>query len=178
MKHILDFAGFGSIWLRQFDSNISIKWLSQNIKQCYCDMHIQEWNNFFETSPKAIIYRLFKTEHIYEPCLNILSLKIEKIFTRFRLYNHRIPIESGRRLNIPNGEIICIMCNRGCIGDEFHYLFQCTVLNDLRKRYLCPYYCKHPSVIKMNDLFNKHSKVVLINSCQYLKLFQKNDINC
>ena len=61
------------------------------------------------------------------------------------------------------------MCNQECIGDEFHYLFQCTVLNDLRKRYLSPYYCKHPSENEMNQLFNKHRKVVLINICQYLK---------
>ena len=126
-------------------------------------------NNFLETSQKAIIYRLFKTEHIYEPYLNILSLKNRKVFIRFRLCNHRLPIETGRWLNILRGERICIMCNQGCIGDEFHYLFQCTVLNDLRKRYLSCYYCKHPSLIKMNQLFNKHSKVVLINFCQYLK---------
>ena len=81
VKHILDFHGFGYIWLRQFDSNINRKWLSQKIKQCYCLRHIQEWNNFLETSPKAIIYRLFKTEHIYEPYLNILSLKNRKVFT-------------------------------------------------------------------------------------------------
>ena len=65
VKHILDIAGFSYIWLRQFDSNINRKWLSQKIKQCSCDMHIQEWNNFLGTSPKAIIYRLFKTEYIY-----------------------------------------------------------------------------------------------------------------
>ena len=44
---------------------------------------------------------------------------------------------------------------------------------DLRKQYLCTYYCKHPSVIKMNHLFNTHSKVVLINICQYLKQYFK-----
>ena len=78
VKHVLDFAGFGYIWLRQFDSNTNRKWSAQKIKLCYCDMHIQEWNNFLETSPKAIIYRLFKTEHIYKPYLNILSLKNRK----------------------------------------------------------------------------------------------------
>ena len=135
-------SGFGYIWLRQFNSNINRKWLSQKIKQCYCDMHIQEWNNFLETSPKAIIYRLFKTEHIYEPYLNILSLKNRKVFTIFRLCNHRLPIETGRWLNIPRGERICIMY-------------------------------KHPSVIKMNQLFHKHSKAVLINICQYLKQYFK-----
>ena len=61
------------------------------------------------------------------------------------------------------------MFNQGCIGDEFHYLFKCTVLNYLRNRYLSTYYCKHPSVLKMNQLLNKHSKVVLINICQHLK---------
>ena len=40
VKNILDFAGFDYIWLRQFDSNINRKWISQMIKQCYCDMHI------------------------------------------------------------------------------------------------------------------------------------------
>ena len=54
------------------------------------------------------------------------------------------------------------MCNQGCIGDDFHFLFKCTVLNDLRKLYLFTYYCKYPSVIKMNQLFNRHIKVVLI----------------
>ena len=137
VKHILDFAGFGYIWLRQFDSNINRKWLSQKIKQCYCDMHIQEWNNFLETSPNAIIYRLFKTEHIYEPYLNILSLKNRKIFTRFRLCNHRLPIETGRWLNIPRGERICInLCViKDVLGMNFITYFNVLyVLNDLRKR--------------------------------------------
>ena len=56
-----------------------------------------------------------------------------------------------------------IMCNQACIVDKFHVLFKCDVLNGLRKRYVSTYCCKHPRVIKMNKLFNKHSKVVLIN---------------
>ena len=61
------------------------------------------------------------------------------------------------------------MNNQGCIGDDFYFLVKCNVLNDLRKRYLSSYYCKNPSIIKMNKLFNKHYKVVWINTCQYLK---------
>ena len=119
MKLILDLVGLNYIWLRQFDSNTNRKWLSQKIKQCSCDMHIREWNNFLETSPKSIIYRLFKTEHIYEPYLNILSLKNRIVF---RLCNHRLPIETGRWLNIPREERMCIMRNQGCIGDEFSFV--------------------------------------------------------
>ena len=56
------------------------------------------------------------------------------------------------------------MCSQGWCGDEFHFLFNCNVLIDRRKLYLSTYYCKHPSVIKINKLFN-NSKVVLINNC-------------
>ena len=101
VKHILDLAGLSYIWLRQFDSSININWLSKKIKQRYCDMHVQK--QLFI----AIIYRLFKTKHIYEPYLNTLSLK-----NRFRLCNHRLPIETGRWFNIPREERICIMCNQ------------------------------------------------------------------
>ena len=86
VKHILDLAGLSYIWVRQFDSNINRKWLSQ------------------------------------------------------KMYKNGI--------NIPRKDKTFFMCNQGCIGDKFHFLFKCNVLNDLRKRYLSTYYCKHPSVIK------------------------------
>ena len=68
VKRILHLAGLSYIWLRQFDSNINRKWLLKKKKkektQCYCDMHAQEWNSLLGTSSKAILYRLFKVEHI------------------------------------------------------------------------------------------------------------------
>ena len=57
-------------------------------------MYKQEWNSL-ETSPKVNIYRLLKTEHMYETYLNMLPLKYIRIFTRFRLCNHNLPIETG-----------------------------------------------------------------------------------
>ena len=71
MKNILDLAGLSNIWVCQFDCNVNRKWLSRKIEQCYSDMYIQEWNRSLETSPKSIMYRLFKNEHRYEPYLNI-----------------------------------------------------------------------------------------------------------
>ena len=85
--------------------------------------------------------------------INILSLKNRIVFTRFRLSDHRLPIKTGLLLNIQREERICVMFNKGCIGDEFHFLFKCTVLNDLRKRYLSTYYCKHSSVINIVKLY-------------------------
>ena len=29
----------------------------------------------------------------------------------------------------------CLLCNSGDIGDEFHYIFMCSVFNDDRKQF-------------------------------------------
>ena len=50
-----------------------------------------------------------------------------------------------------------------------HFIYGYMASGDLRKRYLSTYYCKHPSVIKLNKLFTKDSEGVLINNCQYLR---------
>ena len=169
VKNILDLAGLSNIWLCQFDYNVNRTWLSQKIKQCYSDMYIQEWNNSLETSPKSVIYRLFKIEHRYEPYLDILSLNYRITFTRFRLSNHRLSIETGRWRNIPRDERKCDICNEGYIGDEFHFLFECNVLNDLRTQYLYNYYYRNPSTSKLKILFNKENKELLIKLCKYIQ---------
>ena len=45
----------------------------------------------------------------------------------FRTCNHRLPIETGRWVNIPRNEKV-----PDIIGDEFHYIFNCTSLQDYR----------------------------------------------
>lgn len=40
--------------------------------------------------------------------------------------NVKLPIETGRWLNIPKDNIICKLRDCNKIGDEFHYLFKCT----------------------------------------------------
>ena len=41
---------------------------------------------------------------------------------KLRTCNMKIPIETGRWVNIPQEKRLCKFCNDG-IGDEFHYLF-------------------------------------------------------
>ena len=48
---------------------------------------------------------------------------------KFRLSNHRLPIQHRRSLGIPRDERICTICNGGEVGDEFHYLLNCSSEN-------------------------------------------------
>ena len=45
---------------------------------------------------------------------------------RFRTGNHKMPIETGRWLNIELSNRKCELCDKDTIGDEFHYLLECT----------------------------------------------------
>jgi hypothetical protein len=45
--------------------------------------------------------------------------------SKFRITNHKLPVENGRWKNIARENRICPLCNNGDIGDEFHYLFKC-----------------------------------------------------
>lgn len=63
---------------------------------------------------------------ITEFSLLILSTILCKKYCKFRTGNVKLPIETGRWLNIPKDNIICKLCDCNKIGDECHYLFKCT----------------------------------------------------
>ena len=44
----------------------------------------------------------------------------------FEKKKRKLPIEVGRWSNIPREQRICTLCNLQKIGDEFHYLFECS----------------------------------------------------
>ena len=65
-----------------------------------------------------------------------LKTRIKATFCRFRLNNHKLPIEYGRWNNIPRELRICNLCNTADLGDEFHYLLKCDYFSEKRKTYI------------------------------------------
>ena len=70
----------------------------------------------------------FALRNIYLP--SALGQRILK----FRLSNHRLPIQQRRSLGIPRDERICTVCDSGEVGDEFHYLLNSSNENVKRSR--------------------------------------------
>ena len=53
--------------------------------------------------------------------------------------NTKLPIETGKWFNIPKENRICKICNIKEIGDEFHYLLNCTEAVIQNSEYkICP----------------------------------------
>lgn len=57
----------------------------------------------------------------------IKNVKTRVAVTNMRISCHLLPIESGRYMRLyPEFKRLCPLCNRSKIGDEFHYLLNCT----------------------------------------------------
>jgi hypothetical protein len=136
VKQLLFQYGFGYVWIYGDvgDINMFMQQFTSRLKDC-CKQNLHENIN---TSPKALSYKLFKTNLTPETYLSIsLSYIYKKILSNFRCSGHRLMIERGRHLNIDREFRFCEFClerNVYSVEDEFHYLLVCPKLNALRHK--------------------------------------------
>ena len=166
-KKILDDVGKSFIWLSQ-GQNISNDLLKLQVKQSLRDQFIQQWSSDIFTSSKCCNYRIFKCEFGFETYLTKLPIKLREFFTKFRCRNHKLPIEQGIYAGIAKDERLCTLCDLNEMGDEFHYLFNCTHFSLVRKTHLKKFYRYHVSSLKMKLLFNL-CDVQCIKLCKFIK---------
>ena len=105
------------------------------IKLCLKDQFKQEWHHDINImhSNKTIVHRIYKDAHCYENYLSNLNSKSRLVLCKFRLSNHKLPLERGRYSNIERERRFCQLFNENMIGDEFHFILECPALQHLRK---------------------------------------------
>ena len=96
--------------------------------------HWTKWNEHYQEQQYII------TKFELEEYLNVLEYKNAVLLCRFRTCNTKLPIETGRWLNITRHDRVCILCNNRNIGDEYHYLFECQFFAQKRKECLPKYF--------------------------------------
>ena len=128
-----DECGYSYVW--ETEILPGTEELKYFLKQRLTDQFRQNWHTCIMESAKSLNYRLFKTDFEFENYFNILSKKNAILFCRFRTTNHHLPIETGRWINIAREHRTCNLCNCGQLGDEYHFIFECSVLNEQRKRF-------------------------------------------
>ena len=164
---LLDSLGLSYIWSNQIHTIESFKRI---VKQRLIDQFIQEWQSRVAENSVCSNYRLFKKKFCFEKYLTYLSSILRQRVLKFRLSNHRLPIQQRRSLGIPRDERICTVCDSGEVEDEFHYLLNCSNENVKRNRtkYVDKYYTHHPNVPKLCSLMNMTSKSKNIKLAKFI----------
>lgn len=130
------------------------------------DLFLADWYTSVE---RNLNYKIFKHRLEFETYLTSLPTKLRHSVTRFRSRNHRLPIETGRWLNIDYNERICNLCHKK-IGDEFHYLLVCDKLAIQRENFIKPFFTKRPNILKYDALMNIKSKNRLISLSKFIRI--------
>lgn len=147
--------------------------VKRQITETLVDLHIQDWHNKVNLSSKGKNYYLYKQNINLENYLIKLTKKQYSAILKYRLGNHRLPIETGRWENIPLDERKCNLCKKQDIGDEFHYLFTCDFFQTDRKQFLKSYFYKRPNVMKFNELLSTDNIKDLIQLSKFLDIILK-----
>ena len=171
IRTILNECGFTYIWETE---NVNNKeWLKCVVKQRLIDQFVQNWQTSLSDSSKALNYRIFKTKFEFEEYFNILNIGDAIRLCRFRTTNHYLPIETGRWRNIDRENRYCNLCNCQKLGDEYHYVLECSSLNDKRKQLLPKYFMKRHNVVKFFELLSTKKQSLLRKLCIFIKHINK-----
>ena len=98
---------------------------------------------------------------------------------RLRVSSHRLQIEAGRwsrPIRTPINERKCIICD--VLEDEYHFILECQIYDELRKKFIKKQYWKHPNMVKLIDLLTNENETNLKRLSIFIyKSFEKrNDI--
>jgi hypothetical protein len=78
--------------------------------------------------------------------------------------------QSVRFFGIDRDERLCDLCDHSELGDEFHYLCNCTFFAEERKKYLPRNLLQVRNVISFNSLMNSEDRFVLIGLAKYCNI--------
>ena len=100
----------------------------------------KEWKERMNTKPKLRTYITLKQKLNFEPYLTHDDPRAREIMTRLRGGTNELRIETGRypntnrdrRLDIE--QRVCLLCMSGEVEDEKHFVLECVMYNDLRKK--------------------------------------------
>ena len=165
IRHILSENGFNNVWREPL--NYNRYWVDHVFKQCLKDQFVQTWNENVYESSKGINYRIFKTKFGYEPYFNVLPFNLSNVLCKFRTCNHRLPIEAGRFVNLPRKERTCTCSNK--LGDEFHFIFECRHVQNLRSKYLDIDDVNCANTFNFYNIMNSTDSNFLLNLAKFIK---------
>ena len=139
------------------------------------DSFVQNWHHRLTECSRATLYREIAIFQ-FQPYLEIVNAKkFQTALSKLRTSSHRLEIEVGRWARpqkILRDNRKCRICNT--LEDEFHFIIECPLFQDIRKCFIKPYFIRHKSMLKFVQLLQSKSPKELKNlACFIFKGFEK-----
>jgi hypothetical protein len=171
VKNILFKYGFGYVWLSHDIGDVNM-FLSQ-FRLRIIDCFKQNWHAAIQDSSRCDFYKKFKSLLVPEKYLSLdINYQFKKALARFRCSSHKFRIETGRHNKVLRENRNCIHCltsvSTSIIEDEFHVFFICPKFNEIRNRYLTPWYNGNYSYHGLYQLMQTKKVQELRLLCIYL----------
>ena len=147
----LNEMGIGYLWNSQ---EFSTNWFKHTISQISKDTSVQNLRSAIIESGHCQTYKTLKCNMDFEPYLTMLDKKYAIPLCKFRTGNNKLPIVTGRHKNTPRNERFCLLCPDRKLGDEYHYIFECTHFTEKRSQLIDRRFLIDRSDIAMCRLFN------------------------
>jgi hypothetical protein len=139
--------------------------LQVTIKHRLQDQYIQKWFSDINNSSRGEYYSKFKTEFKLENYLFLLNAVHRKYICKLRTRNKKNPIE-WEFLGMKDYAIFVL-------ENEFHYIFCCELLKDMRNKYMPDYFISCPCKTKMNTMLKIGNAQVLTHLSLFLQKIAK-----
>ena len=148
-------------------------WFKNNTKIRLKNIYIHKWSESVFNNTVCLNYRAMTVVKKTQTYILDLPKKYVYILCKFKCANHHLPIVEGRYTNIPVYERTCTLCTTDDIGDEFHYLFNCTFFHAQRVKYIMIYYYIHPSTSKMMQLFESTDYKEMVKLAKFVDIIMR-----
>ena len=128
------------------------------------DKHV--WSENVEQLPKLRFYRRFKFSNECDPYVYKVSNRAHRsIMAQLRSGVLPLRVETGRFTQIPLEFRLCIFCESNNIEDEVHFIFECSLYDNIRRRFFDKLQQFHPSWPNLNV----DQKLLLLMSKEFVK---------
>ena len=154
------------------------KFLKSSIYKALDDIYVESWKHEIFTNQYTTIYRMYKEDFCIEKYLSLPKLTSYQRFSlvKFRCGSNKLPINKFKFSRISQDKL-CPFCTGTefgfYIGNEFHFLFECTTFTQERQTYLKRYYYTHPNTVKIKQLFNSLNIKTLRNLAKFATCIMK-----
>ena len=158
--------GFGYVW--QNKGVQAINMFMRCFRQRLTDNHWQDWKSRTDASDGFTFYRQFKTNHVQEAYLSVdINKYVKNALVKFRFGISSIAVHSLRYKLHSYSDTMCPLC-RAFVENEVHFTRCCSVLNDLRERFIPGKFCIQPSSFRLVLLLSTENKNIIKNYAIFL----------